>query len=138
MNGEDNYSVGGQMDYLARYGEEIGKIKLAVNIDDVGFRGSMTNFSLYGVPEDLQTLVRKALGKYERVLEGEQWFAGDHMIFVQSERPAVAFTSSKCWDLMATITHTPDDVPENIDGSLLVELAQAVKDMVLRIDGTSG
>lgn len=38
LNGEDHYSAGGQMDYLKRYGTEMPKIMLAINIG--GFRFS--------------------------------------------------------------------------------------------------
>ncbi len=133
FNGEDNYSVAGEMDYLDRYGEAIPKIALAVNIDDVGVNDSTSNFSFYGVEDDVQKFIKETFSGFASIAEGEQWFAGDHMIFAQQQVPTMAFTSSKCWDLMATVTHTPDDVPENIKLELLVELASGLKELFLKL-----
>jgi aminopeptidase YwaD len=37
FNGEDYYSVSGQMDYLRRYGEDFAGMVSAINVDDVGY-----------------------------------------------------------------------------------------------------
>ena len=138
INGEDNYSVAGEMDYLKRYGDELGNILLAVNIDDVGFMGSKSSFSLYGVENDLAQSIRDAFSHFGSVVEGEQWYAGDHMIFFQNSVPSMAITTNKCWELMTTITHTRDDIPQNLDPRLLVELADALKKMVMALSDIYG
>ena len=130
VNGEDNYSVAGEMDYLKRFGAQMGKIMLAINIDDVGHGGGRSSFSFYTVPDDIKENVMKAVDSSDTAIEGEPWYAGDHMIFVQSGVPSIAVTNEKCWELMATITHTPDDIPENIDVSVLVDLAEVLKDII--------
>jgi aminopeptidase YwaD len=61
--------------------------------------------------------------------EAEQWFNGDHMIFVQKGVSSLAFTADKIPELMATVTHTPLDTPEIIDPSKLVELALALSSL---------
>lgn len=52
------------------------------------------------------------------------------MIFVQKGCPALAFTSEKMPELMATITHSARDTPEIIDTAKLVELAEALKELI--------
>jgi aminopeptidase YwaD len=130
FNGEDHYSAGGQMDYLKRYGEEIKNIRFVVNIDDVGFREGKTDFSFYEVDNNLQQKISTVLNNYSGLQKGEPWFSGDHMIFVQQSRPAIAFTSEKMPELMATITHTKKDKPEIIDTLKLVEIAEALSVIV--------
>ncbi|MDD3656838.1 MAG: M28 family peptidase [Atribacterota bacterium] len=130
FNGEDHYSAGGQMDYLKRYGTDIKNIRFAVNIDDVGFKDGKTDFSFYEVDNKLQQKISTVLNNYPGLKEGESWFSGDHMIFVQQGRPAIALTSEKMPKLMATITHTKKDKPEIIDTLKLVEIAEALSMIV--------
>ncbi len=130
FNGEDHYSAGGQMDYLRRYGEDSGSIAVAVNIDDVGYVRGRSAYSLYGCPEGIRLYADRTFGRYGEIVKGEQWHQGDHMIFVQNGRPAIAFTSENMRELMATITHTAADVPEIIDCGKLYEVARALEDFI--------
>ena len=131
FNGEDHYSLGGQMDYLRRYGECFGQILVAINIDDVGYFKGNTAYSFYGCPTEIQQKTKKAFGKYAGLREGEQWYQGDHMIFVQNQKPTIAVTSDKVAELMGTITHSPKDTPEIVDCDKLVELACALEGLVM-------
>lgn len=133
LNGEDHYSAGGQMDYLNRYGSEIDKILFAVNIDDVGYKKGKTAFSFYEFNDELQLRLFSILNNYNGLLEGEPWYNGDHMIFVQKGKPALAFTSEKIPELMATITHTEKDTPDIIDPDKIVEIAEALKDVIVSL-----
>lgn len=127
FNGEDYYSAGGQMDYLRRYGKDLDEVAVAVNIDDAGYVEGKTAYSLYECPEDIKTKAERAFGPHEGITPGEPWYQGDHMIFVQKGKPAIAFTAERMPELMATITHTPKDTPEIVDCGKLVEIAQALK-----------
>lgn len=73
-----------------------------------------------------------AFGDSPGLCEGESWHQGDHMIFAQQGRPAVAITSEKMSELMAHVTHSPKDVPELVDCAKLVELAGALTDLIMR------
>jgi aminopeptidase YwaD len=130
FNGEDHYSVAGQMDYLRRYAHEMGDIELAINIDDVGFFEGGTCFSFYGCSENIQFKINTILERYHGLGVGFQWFQGDHMIFAQKGVPTIAITSEKVNELMATITHTKKDTPDKIDTNILVVLAKALTDIV--------
>lgn len=131
FNGEDHYSAGGQMDYIHRYGNQFSNILLAVNIDDVGYKAGKTSYSFYGCSSELKGGIEGILRGFSGLVEGEQWFNGDHMIFVQNAVPSLALTSEKMPELMMTVTHTPLDRPELIDNQKLVEVAQAL-DSVIR------
>ena len=133
FNGEDHYSAGGQMDYLRRYGTEIGNIILAINIDDVGYIEGRTAFSFYECNDKLKQRLYSVFNNYSNLAEGEAWYSGDHMIFVQKGVPALAFTSEKMPELMATITHTEKDIPDIIEVTRLVEIARALKDAILNL-----
>lgn len=133
INGEDNYTAGGEKDYLRRYGSEMGKILLAVNIDDVGFKDGGNAYSFYECNEEIQRKAREAFGKYPGMIPGEPWYQGDHMVFVQGGRPAIAITSEKMAELMANYTHTEKDTPDIVDCKQLVEAAEAVGAFILKL-----
>jgi aminopeptidase YwaD len=130
FNGEDYYSAGGQMDYLRRYGEDFAGMIAAVNVDDVGFNQGKTAYSLYDCPDEIKQKADNILGQYKGIIAGEPWYQGDHMIFVRNNKPAIAFTSEKVAELMADITHSPQDTPDLVDCEKLVELAHALHDLV--------
>ena len=131
FNGEDNFSVGGQMDYLHRYGNELNKVLVAINVDDVGYVKGKTAFSMYECPETISKKAHQIFSSFKGIVRGEEWFQGDHMIFVQKEIPAIAFTTEKMRELMAKITHTPKDTPELVDYTKLVEIACALKEFIV-------
>jgi aminopeptidase YwaD len=126
FNGEDHYSVGGQMDYLRRYGEELPNVLLNINIDDAGSKHGRTAYSLYESPQTLETKAERVFAQFVGLTRGEPWYQGDHMVFVQNQVPALAFTSENMAEMMRTVTHTARDTPEQIDYGKLVELAEAL------------
>ena len=130
LNGEDNFSVGGQMDYLRRYGNELEKVLVAINVDDVGYIKGKTAFSMYECPDIISKKAHQIFSSFNGIVRGEEWFQGDHMIFVQKGLPAIAFTAEKMRDLMVKITHTQKDTPKLIDYSKLVEIASALKEFI--------
>lgn len=132
LNGEDHYSAAGQMDYLRRYGSELENALLVVNIDDVGYKKGRISWSRYGIEDTLEQAV-SPLSKYEVLVEGEPWFNGDHIIFVQKGIPSLAFTSEMLSELMETITHTEKDTPDIVESAKLVELAEALGGLVERV-----
>lgn len=132
FNGEDYYSAGGQMDYLRRYGKDFDSIAVAVNIDDVGYVRGRSAYSLYDCPKEIRVCADRAFGACGGIVKGEQWQQGDHMVFVQNGRPAIAFTSENMRELMATITHTAADTPEIVDCGKLYEVARALESFITR------
>jgi aminopeptidase YwaD len=132
FNGEDYYSAGGQMDYLRRYKQDFNRMVAAINIDDVGYKKGRTACSLYECSSEIEQKALGIFGNYNGIVMGEPWYQGDHMIFVQNGKPAIAFTSEKIAELMATITHTPKDIPDMVDCERLVELAHALRSFIVQ------
>ena len=130
FNGEDYYSAGGQMDYLHRYGQDLVKIIVAINVDDVGYKQGQTAYSLYECPDEIEQKAHNIFGNYEGIVAGEPWYQGDHMIFVQKGIPAIAFTSENMAELMATVVHTSRDTFDMIDCEKIVEVARALGDFI--------
>jgi aminopeptidase YwaD len=121
------------MDYLNRYSNSMNQIVLAVNIDDVGYIKGKMAFSFYGCPTEIQQKAQATYNKYPNLVEGKQWYQGDHMIFVQNQKPTIAVTSSEVAELMSNITHSPKDTPEIIDYDKLVELSCALESLLVAI-----
>jgi aminopeptidase YwaD len=123
FNGEDYFSAGGQMDYLSRYRNEFERIVCAINIDGAGYISGKTSLSSYNCPEIIGTKASSIIAEFKGIIEGEQWYQGDHMIFVQNERPAIAITSEKFTEIWKDIAHTPEDTPDLIECEKLFEIA---------------
>ncbi len=130
FNGEDHYSAGGQMDYLQRYGQDLPKIDLAVNVDGVAFRGGKTACSFYDCSPEMEAIGRRVFQNYQHLVEGEAWYSGDHMIFVQHQVPCLALTSSRMPELLTTVIHTEQDLPELVSPQQLHEAASALAELV--------
>jgi aminopeptidase YwaD len=130
LNGEDHYSAAGQMDYLERYGHEFPQVLLVANLDGVGYEHGRSSYSFYECPPQFEKMAESVFQRFDGLVRGEQWFSGDHMIFVQNEVPALAFTSERASELMRTVTHTSSDTPDIVDCRKLVELAQSLNALV--------
>jgi aminopeptidase YwaD len=48
---------------------------------------------MYGCPDKIQKKARDVFKIFPSLIKGEEWYQGDHMIFVQKEIPTIAFTS---------------------------------------------
>ena len=68
--------------------------------------------------------------QFDGLVHGEQWFNGDHMIFVQNLAPSMAFTAEYMPELMKSVTHTSADTPDLINCNKLVEVATSLNDLV--------
>jgi aminopeptidase YwaD len=130
LNGEDHYSAGGEMDYLRRYGGEIPRVLLAVNVDDVGYVRGRSSYSFYGCTSELEQQAEDVFRRFGGLVRGEPWYSGDHMIFAQNQVPSVAFTAERMTELMKTVTHTFADTPEIVDCRKLVEVAESLNALV--------
>ena len=56
------------------------------------------------------------------------------MIFVLNQVPAVAVTSERAMQNLATITHTPEDKPELVEVEKLVNLAAALRELLFALE----
>jgi aminopeptidase YwaD len=78
-------------------------------------------------------VIHQTLARHDGIVAGEPWYQGDHMIFVQSQVPALAFISEQAGELFTHYTHTPRDAPEIVDCAKLAEVAMAVRELLLEL-----
>ncbi len=130
INGEDYYSSPGEVHYLQSNQDKLDEILLAINIDGAGYYQGKTAYSLYDCPDELAGAIRKAFSSQRDMVEGEQWYQSDHMIFVQNQIPALAITSERSMEILTQIAHTAKDRPELVDPARLVNAALALRELL--------
>jgi aminopeptidase YwaD len=132
FNGEDYYAVPGQMLYIAENQGTFDDILLNINIDGAGYKTGDTAFSFFGLSEGISQKISRILDLFPDISEGVQWPQGDHSIFVQFGRPAIAVSSQ--WFINniddQDITHTPKDNVEIVDIKKLPTIAKAIKRLI--------
>ena len=139
FNGEDYYAVPGQMLYLQRNQDQFDEVLLNVNIDGAGYCDGSSAYSFYDLPEQMEQIARAEFGSFAGLMPGEPWYQGDHSIFVQAGRPAIAITSAWFAENIENqdITHTPKDNLAIVDVSRVVEIAQALATFVRALDAAA-
>jgi aminopeptidase YwaD len=130
FNGEDSGLVKGQMAYLSHFGGEMGNIRLAVNIDAPGCKGSRVAVSAYNLDGARRVWLDAEIAKHKRIERGPEWVEGDHSIFAFQGVPALALTSSNLREGVMKLTHTPKDVADLVDPSLLDEAGEFIAALV--------
>ena len=130
VNGEDHYSAAGEIQYLRMNVSTLKDIVLNINLDGLGYKEGRTAYSFYQCPDPLKDRLQKVLGAYPGLVEGEPWYQGDHMVFVQNDLPALAITSEYMAPLWGEIAHTERDQPELVDSARLVETATALSEII--------
>lgn len=133
LNGEDHYANPGEQAYFAANAGRLGDVALAINLDAVGYREGDDAYSTYGCTEALKRTIASTLDAGGTLVPGPPWFQGDHAVFVMNGVPALAVTSDRVEELVATVVHTPDDTPERVDVAKLVRLARALRELVPRL-----
>lgn len=134
LNGEDYYSNPGQQHFLRRYQGAFEEILLGINLDGIGYYQGKSAYSTYNVPSDLADLAKRTFSAYPDLTEGEPWYQGDHSILLMNERPAIALTSERIFDLLTDLVHTSKDRPEIVEAERLVNAAYALRDLLVKID----
>lgn len=136
MNGEDYYANPGEKLYLSRNEGHFDEIVLGINLDGLGYREGETAYSLYECPAEIADVVRETFAGHDGIVEGPPWYQGDHALFLLHRRPALAITSARALELVTGIIHTQEDRPEIVDGARLAVAAQALRDLIVRMDRT--
>ena len=128
FNGEDYYAAPGQMLYLGQNEGHFGNILYNINIDGAGYKEGPSAFSFYDLPPAIENGIRQEMAASPGIVAGNQWYQGDHSIFLQQGCPALAVSSLWFTDNIAdqAITHTPADRPEIVDLHKLVEIADCL------------
>jgi len=132
LNGEDYYAVSGQMKYIRENQNQFDNVLLNINIDGAGLKQSKSTFSLFNLPAEIKSNTERIIKKNTGIVEGIPWPQGDHSIFLQYGRPAIAVSSQWFIENMdfQDITHTPKDNLEIIDYEKIVEIAAALAELI--------
>lgn len=133
FNGEDDYSAAGEIEYLARSADSFHDIKLAINLDALGYCRGKTAYTLYGCPDEMAAAVQRLFSSRAGMIEGEPWYQSDHSLFIQKQVPAMAITSERFNELSAQVAHSAKDRPELVDPVKLVDTALALRDLLLAL-----
>lgn len=133
LNGEDYYAASGEKLYLEQNAEKFGNIILAINMDEVGFQKSKTAYSFYAVPQTIQQILKKVLLGFPELYEGEPWFQGDHMIFVQQQVPALALVSENFLHITSAIAHTEKDTVDLVNPHTLAVTTVALQQIITEL-----
>jgi len=134
LNGEDHYAVPGQMNYIQSNKYQFDNILLNINIDGAAYKEGKSCFSFFDLPDDIY---KKALGimeKHPDITEGIQWPQGDHSIFIQYGRPAIAVSSK--WFIendAQDITHTPKDNIDIVDCNKIIDITEAICELINKL-----
>jgi aminopeptidase YwaD len=121
LNGEDYYSTPGEVTYMGGLSSDYN---MTVNVDGVGLKGSATSISFYECPKHLETKIMEYAKTANNIERIEPWPMGDHMMFVMYGVPTIAMTAGNIFNLLGTITHSPNDNMENIDFDILDDVVR--------------
>lgn len=137
FNGEDHYAVPGQMNYINSNLTRFHEVVLNINIDGVGYKDGPSSFSFFDLSIEFETETIKLLEKFAGITEGGQWYQGDHSMFVQQGRPAIAITSQWLLENLdhQTVTHTVNDTIDKVDCRKLVEVSKALGWLIHQAEG---
>jgi aminopeptidase YwaD len=134
LNGEDNYSAAGEILWLERNAGCFDDILLGINIDAVGYHQGQSAYSLYGCSAELTATIESVLTAYADMTAGEPWYQSDHSLFIQNGCPALALTSEAFMTILTQLAHTTQDTPDLVEPARVVHAAQALRDLLLRLD----
>ena len=130
INGEDNYSAGGEMEYLRRHQGNFNQIRLDINIDGVGYKEIPTGISYYECPVEVKKHAEMILADHPGIVEMPQWPQGDHMVFLSQGVPAIALTTAGFSDIWADIAHTEKDTIDIVDCEKLADAAEFIHELL--------
>lgn len=132
FNGEDYYAAPGQVNYIEQNIAHFDDILLNINIDGAGYKEGYSCFSAFGLSADMQQAMDGVIRNTPEIVEGLPWYQGDHSIFLQNDRPAIAVSSNwfiehmECQD----ITHTAKDNLSIVNCERVVECALGIAELI--------
>ena len=132
FNGEDYYAATGQIKYIEQNAGKFNDILLNINIDGAGYKEGFSCFSPFGLQEDIQKALDEVIKTSPEIVEGLPWYQGDHSLFLQNGRPAIAVSSQWFIENMECqeITHTPKDNLSIVNYERVAECALGILDLL--------
>jgi len=130
FNGEEYYEVKGELLYSEYLQKGTLPVILALNIDGSCHKGSHTAVSSYNLATASAQLLSEEMAKYEDIVQGPQWYAGDHSMFVYGGIPCLALTSSDLYGGVLDLTHTDKDTIEQVSCELIEKTANFIAGLI--------
>ncbi len=115
FNGEDYYSIPGEVVYMSSYLSHPEEYICAFNVDGVGMKDSNISYSFYECPEELEKKIDGFAADMSDIEKIDPWPMGDHMIYASAGVPAIAITATNIFSLMESVLHTSADSLTIID-----------------------
>ena len=132
FNGEDYYSVPGQMQYLQD--NKLKNVVLVINVDGVGVRNRKIGVATINIDNKNKEKLLGLYHKYDDIQEIDPWIQGDHSMFTMQGIPAIAITSENIFDLLESTIHTSKDTYDKVDQELIEETARFIIDVLLSME----
>ena len=132
FNGEDYYAASGQVKYIEQNIGKFDDILLNINIDGAGYKEGLSCFSAFELPSNIRKALDEVIRNNPNIMEGLPWYQGDHSLFLQNDRPAIAVSSQWFIENMECqeITHTPKDNLEIVNYERIAECVIGIEELI--------
>ncbi|MDR2968113.1 MAG: Zn-dependent exopeptidase M28, partial [Tannerellaceae bacterium] len=84
------------------------------------------------LPDSISAALHEVIGNNPCLVEGQPWYQGDHSLFLQQGRPAIAVSSQWFIENMETqqLTHTPEDNLNVVDYGRITECTIGIAGLI--------
>ncbi|HHV28127.1 M28 family metallopeptidase [Acetivibrio mesophilus] len=130
FNSEEYFGATGELEYLEYIKHRQDKIQLVINIDSPCHFKSKTAISSYNANEKLIYVLESQVLNFDEIIIGEEWYSGNHTMFVFDGIPCIAVTSSNLFDTVSTLAHTPMDTLDHVSPHLITSTADFLAEFV--------
>lgn len=130
FNGEECYSIPGEMTYFSTCPDCLSDTILAVNVDGIGMNGHSSSIAYFTCPTGIQDAAEEARQRYPVIERVDPWPQGDHMIFSLKGIPAIAISTKAEWSAIEAVIHTEADTMDGVDIVKILQTVDAVEAMV--------
>lgn len=130
FNSEEYFGASGEVNYLNYVNNNQNKISLVINIDSPCHINSQSAISYYNINESQRAIINDSIKRYEKIVNGCEWYAGDHCAFTLKGIPCLAVTSSDLFEGALEYTHTFKDTLNTIDPELITTTAKFISDVI--------
>lgn len=135
FNGEDYYGAPGQVKYMEQNAGRFDDIFLNINIDGAGYKEGPSSFSAFNLSENVRKAQDEVVRNNPTIVEGLPWYQGDHSLFLQQGRPAIAVSSHWFIENMdcQELTHTPKDNLSVVNYERVAECALGIRLIIYKL-----
>lgn len=133
FNGEECYSIPGEMTYFNSCPDCLTDTVLAINVDGIGMRGHGSSIAYFSCPIGIEEAAERARRRYPVLELVDPWPQGDHMIFSLKGIPAIAISTRADWPEIEAVIHTEADTMDGVDIVKILQTVDAVEAMVREI-----